>query len=274
MKPVLATALRTSVLCIAVAGCAFSDGQPFGQLDVSLTVTRPLPDDRLDDQGRFITAADYAFDVDTLTVQVAAGVARVSDDTAAAAAFDPAAPPPGYSLCHNGHCHHESGSLVDYEDIAAELAAGSATGSGVPLTPATSAPFSAGDVVALGCPDRCFVPLGSLRTIDVQITGLTVTGRVFDRRTGDAARLPDEGLEVAETFDFDLTLSTVASATIDRSSPLGIAIALGLEIPVSLFDRTDWSVPIDSAARAVVIGALTEQMQLSATLTHFESIRP
>ena len=36
----------------------------------------------------------------------------------------PGKPPPGYTLCHNGHCHHPSGRLVPYAEIEAELAGG------------------------------------------------------------------------------------------------------------------------------------------------------
>ncbi len=48
-------------------------------------------------------ASDFEVKLDdvSLTLQALA----LLPGAEAALAFDPAAPPPGYSLCHNGHCH-------------------------------------------------------------------------------------------------------------------------------------------------------------------------
>ena len=35
-------------------------------------------------------------------------------------------PPPGYSLCHGGHCHTTDGGIESYEEIEAKLAGGGA----------------------------------------------------------------------------------------------------------------------------------------------------
>ena len=111
-----------ALLLPAVVGC-LGDGLPWGQLEASMTATFAPSPDRLDDQGRLKTAANYVVDIEEISL----GFDAFSLVLAAqgAAGFDPANPPEGYSLCHNGHCHSDSGALVDYEDIALEMAGGS-----------------------------------------------------------------------------------------------------------------------------------------------------
>ena len=117
-----AKTLVAVVLVPFLSGC-LGDGLPWGQLETSMTASFAPPGGRLDDQGRLKTTANYV--VDDLKVTVGFDAFSLVLAAQGAAGFDPANPPEGYSLCHNGHCHSDSGALVDYEDIALEMAGGS-----------------------------------------------------------------------------------------------------------------------------------------------------
>ena len=113
-------ALGGALFCIA--GC-LGDGLPWGEAQRVChgklrSVTRTTRRSRAaQTAGNYVVALeDVAVGFDALSVVLAAQ---------GAAGFDPANPPEGYSLCHNGHCHSDSGALVDYEDIALEMAGGS-----------------------------------------------------------------------------------------------------------------------------------------------------
>ena len=248
------------------SGCAFGDGQPWGRIDPSVSVARDLPDSRVDDQGRWITAADYAIEIEAREVAIVGVTLRLSSAVASAAVFDPGAPPPGYSLCHNGHCHHDSGALVDYEDIAAELAASDTSGGLalelLPTSPWHPVTLEATEIPLAPCPGRCFVPIGSLRTVEVVVGALRVTGRAFDRRTGDARRLSDEGVPLETTIALEETLRGEASALFDRGEPVGAAVAATLTLPVELFDGADWAAS-DSAIAEAVRDRFTSHASLS-----------
>ena len=107
-------ALAALVLCTALItpACTLEGGQPWGQVDFGVSVLSMDTAGRM--EGNLIKTADnYGLEIETLTVEFAA-VSAVQT-TSAGAGFDPAQPPEGYSLCHNGHCHSADGRLVAYE---------------------------------------------------------------------------------------------------------------------------------------------------------------
>ena len=263
------------IIALLLSGCAFSDGNPWGKLDVSLRTTHSLTEDRLDEEGRIITATNFAIQIDRLELKVDSIILRLSAGEVALEAFDPANPPAGYSLCHNGHCHADSGALVDYEDIAAELASGSAAGGAVvALAPAEPLiPFArdALEVALVDCPNRCFVEPGTLRIAELTVTEVRLVGRVFDRLTGDAMRLPPEGLSVSETLTVNAQPQVELSATFGREHQLGARVQLSLSLSSKVFDTLDFSSAIDSAARDTFSAKLNDELSITANITSFES---
>lgn len=168
----MTTTHTTTMTLLAAAlsltsACAFTDGDPWGWFQ---TETRA--------QGLAIDARDQAGN----RVSLDAAAARVSirlvetkpPSGASGASFDPASPPPGYSLCHNGHCHADSGELVPYDDIRAELASGSG-----PVETTVARAEAAGQLLsapALTSPRAPVTVEASVDTLQVELN-LTVDAR-------------------------------------------------------------------------------------------------
>jgi hypothetical protein len=117
------------------------------------------------------------------------GVALLAPATGsdtASTLFDPANPPPGYTLCHGGHCHRSDGSIASYEEIQAELASG-----GGVRSDAVHTTLSASDELVLGQAQQVALaqqPVGTLTLSGVAalVDQLTVEARV----QLDAAQIP------------------------------------------------------------------------------------
>ncbi|MFT5429725.1 MAG: hypothetical protein ACI9OJ_000397 [Myxococcota bacterium] len=245
------------LLSISTIGCAFSDGNPWGEISLTLSVEHSLEPARLDDSGRWITANDYAIDVSSLTIQVDGVTVRSEAPATSNVTFDPASPPDGYSLCHGGHCHHDSGALVSYEDIAAELGGGGESTWALTFDPdglwhpATST-LSA---IQLGpCSSECQVDRISLSRVSIPSVQVRLVGLVVDRRTGDAARLPTGGIAVDATFQLPPT-SAPLDLSFGSTDRYGASIDCAISVPSSLLDTVDWSRPIDDAVGDAVTTA-------------------
>jgi hypothetical protein len=180
-----------------------------------------------------------------------------------ALSFDPANPPPGYTLCHNGHCHAADGRLVDYADIAAELAGGATSGPALVLGGGVvriDGATPAADLALDGCSNDCVLDApGELAAVRVLVPTVRVLGRVFDARDGDDARLPTEGVA------FDTTFGSASSpwrpgATLGaRFGPgrsAGLDVGLGLELSPAAFDGVPWD---DASARDATMAASFER---------------
>lgn len=258
--------LAVIALALAIAGgCAFRDGNPWGE--ARFAVSARLDDaDRGTDDG-YVTSNDFLVEVEEFVV----GLQDVSLGMAAeggVASFDPADPPAGYSLCHNGHCHHDSGELVDYEDIEAELAGESATGGTTTQAIASELVLSETTTAApLGaCSDDCRLGRGSLATVTLRVDRLRMRVHVTDRRTGDRQRLPDEG----RTWEIDtplppLSLVSTVSGRIDGRRPPLLDIDTELVVPVTLFDGVDWE--SDDALDQTLVDNLSEDAGFTVGVT-------
>ncbi len=94
-------------------GCDLGPGEGFTTAEISAEVRWDMSG-RLLDNGRLKTSKNYEievrrFDVNFGNVELETS-ARIAGDS-----FDPANPPEGYTLCHNGHCHNENDELIAYE---------------------------------------------------------------------------------------------------------------------------------------------------------------
>ncbi|MCB9488936.1 MAG: hypothetical protein H6684_09425 [Deltaproteobacteria bacterium] len=233
----LAAALSLSVLTFG-AGCAFEDGNPWGEADFELTASFSP---EVDSGGRVVQANGYALELDEVTVFFDSISATMSGE-GGDAGFDPAEPPEGYTLCHNGHCHADDGRLVDYEDVALELSGG---GGGFRVTQAVDGPVTLADeltAATLGaCSDDCYLEYGELAAVELAMSGIRLRGRVFDTREGDAARLPDEGVALSADLSVDVTYRASISGSVDKDSPIGVAIDADLTLDDAIFTGIDWA---------------------------------
>ncbi len=250
MKPCL-----VSLLCL---GCTFTDGDPWGVAELSLEARWAPPESRLE-TGRLKTSSGYLIELER--VAVAFDALNLVGASAGAADFDPADPPEGYSLCHNGHCHHESGALVAYEDIAIEAAGGSEwvqpTEGGLVELSGTATEVGLG-----ACPSAdCALPRGELIAAGVRLSRVVLSGTAFG-----------EGLpEAGHPLDFDLAVNlrpqTPLAEALDQDTPLGVRVALRFELPPSLFDGLD---PSAEDAAAQVAAKLALEAEIQAAVSRFE----
>lgn len=227
-----------------LSGCVLEDGDPWGLVRADLAIAFEPEAGRVVD-GRLATAKDYRVEVTTFEVELGS-MALVAGATSALG-FDPADPPEGYTLCHNGHCHTTDGRVVSYEEIARELAGEGAAGSAL----ATWSPETGPHLIALGarepvsvdgCAARgCAVAdPASAGVVSLQVAHVHIVGRAFDARTGANARLPAEGV----AFTVDMGAIGVAAPLEESFGPserLGLALGVTVMVPAGLFDAVDFA---------------------------------
>lgn len=226
------------------SGCALSDGDPFGIAEVELGVHLEIPEDRRLEDGRFKTSSGYQVRIDQWVVVLDELSLEISGATETVS-FDPANPPPGYSLCHNGHCHADDGRLVDYEDIVAELAGGAGAGKVQVEQALSTSPIEVSanaTPVALGaCEDGCALARGELSACELGLRELSVRARIFDGVAAERARLPGEGLRVILDDEDGFQIRHALNARIDVHEPLVTHLSVELHPSVRLFDGIDWA---------------------------------
>jgi hypothetical protein len=259
-------------LLLLSPACAFDDGNPWGQVTMSVSAG-------FDDAGRqksdgLHTSKDYVVVLDRLDLGLIATTVNMSSDNVDLS-FDPADPPEGYSLCHNGHCHADDGRLVDYADIAAELAGGVGSGQSLVQLIDVTPNLLDDKNVALGqCSDGCQLGRGFLQTVGLQVSTLVVSGRVFDTRT--PSRLPAAGLPLNGQIALDTTLSSAVSGQVGRDDPAGIDVSVSLTAAAPLFDSLDFaalageeSITLDNLSetdRALFIEKIRQELTLDVAL--------
>lgn len=261
---------RLLIICAIGAllsgGCAFTDGDPWGTAEWSVEA-------RLDEAGRtsaegLRTSDDFRVQLDTLSWSIVSAQLGYAAG-GSVEGFDPADPPPGYSLCHNGHCHADSGELVDYEDIAAELAAASGQG-GVTITQAidtslaletTTAALPLGD-----CSNDCRLQRGRIATATLQTGDLRVVATVTDAREGEDNRLGGEALAIDVLIPATLALQSALDLELDGRKPPALRFEASLQLDAGLFDDTPWSAEPETL-RAALAANLGEHATLTLTTT-------
>jgi hypothetical protein len=232
---------RAALAMLAVAGgCAWGEGEHFAVLTARVDAALDAPADRDAGEGWLRLASDHQ--VRFTGFEVTAGEVVLLDSGGAALGFDPARPPPGYSLCHGGHCHRGDGSLPTYEEVAAELAGGGGAVIVVVL-PVGELDLHAGESVALDCVPGCGLPLAAIGAGTLDLGRLRAEGLVRDSR--EPARIDGE---VPWHLDLDLAASEVALAVAidlpaDRRHPPRVSLTLRLALGAPLFDAVVWPEP-------------------------------
>lgn len=236
-----------ALLCAAMlTACTFEDGQPWGRAQVQLRTSSDFTQ-RAVSPNRLRVGNGFELEVQQFTWHVEAIELALAPPSTASIDFDPSAPPAGYSLCHNGHCHADDGRLVDYEDIALELHSGMGASAlafvqqldgqqALFTTPATLA----GDPER--CTNRCELERGVLTLASVNIKEVTLTGIAHDVRD---ERLPVEGHPVSITLTEPISFSALLDdAQIGPGEPVERVLRARLMIGASVFDDIAWGDPV------------------------------
>lgn len=225
---------------LAPAACTFEDGRGWATLRATaaaeLTVDEAhAPDAAAEEAGAtFVTDQGYPVQVTELTARVVAvellETASGAGSGGEAAPFDPASPPPGYTLCHAGHCHATDGRLVSYEDIEAELAGGGGA----------SGPVAVATLAADGDPqlalDAAAVPLGPWETDSVSLSAAALgvrAVRLSGRVTLDGEAVP---LEVTLADDADLALRGAVTERLGQDGVSEATLHFVVALPASWLD--------------------------------------
>ncbi len=259
-------------------GCAWDDGEPFATVSATLTAELAIPPGRDLGQGWQQLASNYQVAIDEWQVEPDP-LTLIGGDPDSAAGFDPANPPAGYSLCHNGHCHADDGSLVPYEDIAADLGQGGDTSAPVVALAVDDFDAAAGTEQSLACAPSCDVPRTQLLRAELPARRVVIRGRVRDGQ--EPARVAGEQ-EFAVELDIvtpeadpdadpsgdELRWSSPLAIAVDRGHDPDIALDVTLALEARVFDGVDWAaradagqlneLDSDSATRQLVIDALGE----------------
>jgi hypothetical protein len=228
-----------SIVLLAVAGCAFGAGGPFATLAPSVEARWTFPEDRDAQEGWQRLASDYQILVTRAEVEL--GAAELLE-AGGAGAFDPARPPPGYTLCHGGHCHAADGRLVPYSEIEAELAASAEARAVVRLQAPGTLDLLAPARRPLDCQPDCDLPRAAIRAVRLPVVRFLLEGRVRDPRGRLVGEVPFRaeagGLELVGTFDLPA----------DRAHAPDVTLALRLELGAALLDSFDFAADGDLAA--------------------------
>lgn len=235
-----------------LSACAFQPGNPWGWIEAEIS-TAPI---RSSGEVALDSSTVHLGEIRLLTPGTAGGEA-IAD-------FDPANPPPGYTLCHNGHCHTEDGRIVDYEDI---------------IVPGSSAAEPRAVVVAsieadLHSPasvhreDLKIIEQTSLSQAEVIVERLSLEGVLEDHEDSRPLHIT---LNLAA-----LTFLAPIQLEVGRDQPEFQELHLRLDWPDELFEGLDFSEALpESGTGAIRVHAgrnrdiydeLVERIALSATL--------
>jgi hypothetical protein len=220
-----------------LAGCTFEDGEGFATLESATFSARFEPGPARDaGEGAILTSLGYRVVLSELSLE--AGVIELLALQGASdpgAAFDPADPPPGYSLCHGGHCHADDGRLVDYADIEAELAGGAAR-----FEPLVTLPV-ARRVDVLARPSLALdqvlpsreLPQANVSKLSLEVGALEIAGEVSGGALGAATA------SLVVSLDAGAVIGTGFPLVIDRDEPGAFSLSTALELDATLLDGVE-----------------------------------
>ena len=240
------------VVALAASGCTLSAGDWFADLRPTFEARYAPRADR--DTGDGWQKLNTLYQIQMTRALVTVEDIQLQDlgGGGAAAAFDPAHPPRGYSLCHNGHCHRDDGALVSYEEVAAELAGGGT----ITVQTVVSLPIGQSDLLApvrrdLACEPGCGLPEAKVQRaratlVHVAFEGLVREGRVPARVTGEVPWRWEAAL-AADTGREPVYLDCAADLPADNAHPPNVRLDLTLEIGARLLDDVEWSALVAGA---------------------------
>ncbi|KFA93698.1 hypothetical protein [Archangium violaceum] len=230
--------------CLGLGACAWEPGQGFAVLEPTVRAAYEPLADRTTPDGYQQLSSNYQVLVDGASLRLS-GIELIAIAGGSGGGFNPANPPPGYSLCHGGHCHRDDGALIPYEQVAAE--AGGGGGSSTVATLPVTGPLNllAPERLAVECLPDCALPQTTVSQDRWGIESLQLEGTVRDARV--PARFPGE-----RRFRWVLSRTSTSEAPAavldgsmdlpsDRSTPPQAKLDLNLVLTARLFDAVDWS---------------------------------
>ncbi|WP_257458532.1 hypothetical protein [Archangium lipolyticum] len=265
------------LLGLALGGCAWEPGQGFAVVEPSMRVTYEPLSERATSDGYQRLSSDYQVRVD-LAVMRMSGIELLASAGGGGGAFDPSNPPPGYSLCHGGHCHRDDGALIPYEQIAAEMGGGGGSRTVVTLPVAEPLDLLAPETRALSCSPRCALPEAQVSQGRWGVESLRLEGSVRDGRVppriADARRfrvdfVPDDQSDAPVAI-----LSGELDLPSDRSTPPAAKLDLSLKLTAALFDPLDWSTLSQDQNGVVNITASTHPEAYKALMERLARFSP
>jgi hypothetical protein len=235
-------------------GCVLDDGQGFTVAKLTAEVQWDS-NRRIGEDGRFTTSKSYEIEFEAFDLSVRA-IALTTASQVSSDVFDPANPPAGYSLCHNGHCHADSGELVDYDEIILSLGGSNA---GKEVAQLVDAPVSldlrqVSDTQSLSlgiCTDvgaMCEVGPDSVNAATMYISSASVKLRVFQEGT-----LPEGGV----AFDLNVPVASgiqkPLTIALDTEGPEEITLNLSLIVNESIWDHIEFSDLIEQSPEVQIL---------------------
>jgi hypothetical protein len=221
-------------------------------------------------EGYVLTDLGHRILVDSFTVEIDRVELQKLTSTGEAGAFDPAEPPPGYTLCHGGHCHAEDGRLVDYAHVEAELASGEVRHVPVVTLPVnrTASLSRRVELVLDDVEPSRELPQVSLGRAVLVFSRVELTGVVEPASENAAAAPLSLRLDEAFTFHGDLVL------VVSRDGPDTLRLGASLDIDGTLFDGVNWDLwaregalpieePESALGRTLVSNLLENELDMS-----------
>ena len=243
---------------LSASGCTAEDGTGYGSIEQATLAAQLIPGEARD-LGNQTILTDQAYrvklDKSALTFSgVALEELTAQGGGGSGASFDPANPPPGYSLCHSGHCHHDDGRLVDYEDIEIELAGSGGAEFVAVVTLHHDAPLDLWSPARI--PVRRFdpspeLPQTTLRKVSARLARFTVAGSVAGGPAGTG--IGDTAVPFSVDLDLgDATHERLTSLVIDREAPGEFQVHIAFALNGTLFDDIDFAPLVDGGGVAIV----------------------
>lgn len=230
--------------CLTLGGCAWEPGQGFAVVRPTVRAAYETLPTRDAADGYQRLSSDYQVRVDSAELELS-DIELLASAGGVGGSFDPANPPPGYSLCHGGHCHRDDGALIPYEQIAAELGGGGGARTVVTLPVGGPMNLLAPEVRAVGCTPDCALPRTEVSQGRWGLEILRIEGTVRDSRP--TPRFPGE---LRFRVNFPLAGGSEAPVAVldgpvelpsDRVHPPRADLALNLALTAALFDPLDWA---------------------------------
>lgn len=271
--------MRTRLLLplLLLSGCALEPGESFAVLEPTVRADYTPVATRDVGNGFQRLASDFELRLDGAALGVEhidlVGGGGASGPTT----FDPANPPPGYTNCHNGHCHRDDGALVDYEDIQAELDGG---GGGAEATVASlhvdaDLDLLADQTLSPACEPSCELGRTQVTRYQWDVAAVDLEGAVRDSRA--APRLHGERrfrLALTAADAPLLVLRGTVDIPSDRENKPRVKLALRLALSPALFDAVDWSATTPGADGVVDLNAAENAAVRTAIVEALAALTP
>lgn len=270
--------VRLLLPLLLAPGCAFEAGEGFAVLQPTVRAEYTAPASREVGDGYQRLSSDFQLRLTTARVRLERIELLGSSGGGGPVSFDPANPPPGYTICHNGHCDREDGAQVSYEEVAAELGGGGATASTVATLPVGELDLLAPETRALECEPDCELPQTTVSNSRWTLSSVRLEGSVRDSRaTPRFAGVRPFRLEVTPSgaeAEPAAVLTGALDVPSDRESAPRVILDLTLELTPASFDPIDWAAATPGADGTVDLNSSPNSPTRAQLLKELAELAP